>query len=41
MKLLNPARKQTSRQLDDLSKFLTLVGFIALLLGCIGICQLH
>ncbi|MBN8788723.1 MAG: ABC transporter permease [Terrimonas sp.] len=30
-------KKQTSRQFDDLSKFLTLVGFIALLLGCIGI----
>ncbi|MBX2920993.1 MAG: ABC transporter permease [Chitinophagaceae bacterium] len=30
-------KQQTSRQFDDLSKFLTLVGFIALLLGCIGI----
>lgn len=30
-------KKQTSRQFDDLSQFLTLVGFIALLLGCIGI----
>ncbi|MBX3254109.1 MAG: ABC transporter permease [Chitinophagaceae bacterium] len=30
-------KRQTSRQFDDLSKFLTLVGFIALLLGCIGI----
>lgn len=30
-------KRETSRQFDDLSKFLALVGFIALLLGCIGI----
>ncbi|HRP33620.1 MAG TPA: FtsX-like permease family protein [Agriterribacter sp.] len=30
-------KRDTGRQFDDVSRFLTLIGFIALLLGCIGI----
>ncbi|MCO5240612.1 MAG: ABC transporter permease [Chitinophagaceae bacterium] len=30
-------KKSTGRQFEDVSRFLTLIGFIALLLGCIGI----
>lgn len=30
-------KKDTGRQFEDLSQFLTLIGFVALLLGCIGI----
>ena len=37
MQTVASQKEQTSRSFEDLTRFLALIGFIALLLGCIGV----